>query len=211
MLWGFIYLEFASMYEWTCSPYDSANNRYYLPYFGETSDIFQLTWQSSAAGVTYVYPINSSELNCTGLVTALEFCYTTTIPPTNPQNPNTFRFLILTRTHGNTFEVTKSVLLTTNPARSTCINMDMSTNKCCQVHAFSQEEDFHLPSPNSAFGFGPESSDTAIIQGLFADVYPAYTTNAHTSSLNLSPGVSYNLRTSSDQTLRLAWLHLGKF
>ena len=130
------------MYEWTCSPYDSANDKYYLPYFGETSEIFQFTWQDSTAGVSYVYPINSNELNCTRLVTALEFCYTTTIPPSNNSVSEVFNFLLLNRQTGNVFEVVNSILVRANPSQANCMNSN--PRRCCEVMEFNPQDQFNI-------------------------------------------------------------------
>jgi len=197
------------MYEWTCSPYDSDNNKYYLPYFGESSNIFQFTWQDSTDGVSYIYPINENELNCTGLVTALEFCYTTTAPSKSQSSRSVFNFLTLTRTSDNVFEVVRSTQLSSNPNNgANCMPTD--PRRCCDVHEFSQEDQFNLSSPNFAFGFGPQEGNKISYQGLYADLYPMFTANSHTSSSSLSPGNSFDLRSSEQQTLRLAWLHIGK-
>ena len=34
--------------------------KYYFPYFGESSEIFELIWQDETAGRTYVNPGNSN-------------------------------------------------------------------------------------------------------------------------------------------------------
>jgi len=204
----FCEIESTSMYKWTCSPYDSANENYSLPYFGETSEVFELTWQISVVGVTYVYPINFNELNCTGLVTALEFCYTTTLPLKNPSSRNAFQFLTLTRTSHTEFEVTRSIQVTATPSQERC--RSGNPHRCCEIMEFSLQDQFNLITPNLAIGFGPQQDSQINPQRLFPGVYPMYTASSHISSTSLNSGSKYNLNAPSTRTLRLSWLHLGK-
>ena len=196
------------MYEWTCSPYDSANDKYYLPYFGETSEIFQFTWQSSTVEKTYVYPINSNQLNCTGLVTALEFCYTTATGLNDNSARDVFNFLLLNRQTGNVSEVVKSILVRANPSQATC--MSSNSRRCCEVMEFNPQDQFNITSPNLAIGFGPRRVSQINHQGLFAGIYPMYSGFCHLTSLSLSPGSTTNLNVLVEQSLRLAWLHVGE-
>ena len=50
----------------------------------------------------------------------------------------------------------------------------MNQCRCYQVHEFTMEEKFDLPIANFAFTFGPVNSSAINTQGLFAEVYPAY-------------------------------------
>jgi len=196
------------MYEWKCSPYDSAYDRYYLPYFGENSEIFQLTWENSLNEGSYVYPINDNELNCTGLVTALKFCYTTTLPLVNQSPRNAFLFFTLTRTSNAEFEfeVTRSIQVTATPSSTTCTQDD--PHQCCEIKEFSLQDRFNITSPNLAVGFGPRQDSQIVRQGLSDGVYPIYTTSSHRSSASLNLGRTYTLNPSGEEALRLAWLHI---
>ena len=196
------------MYEWKCSPYDSANNRYYLPYFGETSEVFQFTWQNSTAGVTYVYPISSNELNCTGLVTALEFCYTTTIAPNDSSARDAFNFLLLNRQTGNVFEVVKSTLVRANVSQANC--MSSNPRRCCEVMEFNLQDQFNITSPNLAIGFGPRQDSQINHQGLHFGLYPMYTASTLIASFSLNSGATIELTAPDEQSLRLAWLHISE-
>ena len=196
------------MYEWTCSPYDSANDKYYLPYFGETSKIFQFTWQTSPVGITYVYRINSNELNCTGLVTALEFCYTTTIAPSDNSAREAFNFLLLNRQTSNRFEVVKSILVRATPSQANCMNSN--PRRCCEVMEFNPQDQFNITSPNLAIGFGPQRVSQINHQGLLSDLYPMYTTSTHLTSAPLNSGSTTDLNAPVDRSLRLAWLHISE-
>ena len=201
-------LECISMYEWTCSPYDSANDKYYLPYFGETSEIFQFTWQPSTGGTTYVYPINSNQLNCTGLVTALEFCYTTTIAPIDNSARDAFNFLLLNRQTGNRFEVVKSILVRATPSQATCMNSN--PRQCCEIMAFNDQNQFSIHSSNLAIGFSPQRDSHIHHQGLFTGLYLLYTASTHITSVSLNSETTANLKAPVDRSLRLAWLHISE-
>ena len=207
-LFIYLILESTSMYEWTCSPYDSDNDKYCLPYFGETSEIFQFTWQSSTVGATYVYPINSNELNCTGLVTDLEFCYTTTIAPSDSSARKAFNFLLLNRQTGNRFEVVKSILVRANPSQANC--MSSNPHRCCEVMKFNPQDQFNITSPNLVIGFGPRRVSQINHQGLLSGLYPMYTTSTHLTSAPLNSGSITDLNAPVDRSLRLAWLHIGE-
>ena len=193
-------------YEWTCSPYDTANDKYCLPDFGGNSSLFQLTWQDSTPEVAYVYSINSDELNCTGIVTALEFCYTSTIR--DPSQRSAFLFLLFNRTSENMFEVLKSIQITATPSSATCMPSD--PDRCCEVQEFKVQEQFSLSSPNLAIGFGPRQDSTILQQGFPDGQHPMYTAFSHTTTTSLDLGKTYDLGKSSNQSLRLAWMHIGK-
>ena len=196
------------MYEWTCSPYDSANDKYYLPYFGEASEIFQFTWQSSPAGITYVYPINSNQLNCTGLVTALEFCYTTTLPSNNRGTRNAFNFLLLNRQTGNSFEETKTVLVTATPFAASC--MSSNPRQCCEVMQFNPQDQFNITSSsNLAIAIGPQIDGGFFTQGFFPNQHPMYDATSYITSVAITSG-SRDFNAPIQQPLRLAWLHIGE-
>ena len=196
--------ESASTYQWTCSPYDSDNDRYYLPYFGETSEIFDLMWQDSTVGATYVYPINSNELNCSGLVTALEFCYTTL----DFFDRNFFNFQILSRDLNNVFNVMKSILIRANPSTSTC---NTFTRRCCEIMEFDIQDQFNITSPDLAIAFGPRQHITKNHEGLVASLYPMYTDFFHIADVSLDIGSSADLNAPVLVSLRLAWLHISTY
>ena len=197
------------MFEWTCSPYDSVNDKYYLPYFGETSEIFQFVWEPSKPGVTYVYPINSNELNCTGLVTALEFCYTTTIPPNNQTTTNFFNFQMLKMKTGNVFEVNKTILVRATPSAANCTNSN--PRRCCEIMQFDTQDQFNITSPNLAFAIGPPREKIITHEGLFTGLYPMYSGLFYERNdpLNLMGTTTLGSPVSL-QSLRLAWLHIGE-
>ena len=144
----YLYLESTSMYEGTCSPYDSANDKY-LSYQGKHSAVFQLKWQSCLYRRPTIYPINTNEVNCTGLVTALKFCYNTAIPRRNPFARVAFNFLLINRQPGNEFKVAKSI-----PVRATskacCRNFDgqRRRRRCCEIMKFNTSDQFKITSSN---------------------------------------------------------------
>jgi len=197
------------MYEWTCSSYDSANDRYYLPDYGDTSNIFQFVWEASIVRGSYVYPINEDELNCTGNVTALKFCYTMTLSPENSTPTNSFQFLTLTRNHSNTFEVTRSIQVTASPSEVTCMN-NSHPHRCCEKKEFNPQDQFSITTPNLAIGFVLQQS-TVSLQGWHASAYLNYSASSYISSSSLTLGTMHDLGKQGNNALRIFWLHISKF
>ena len=196
------------MYEWTCSPYDSANDKYYIPHFGETSEAFQWTWQSSSVGVSYIYPINSIDLNCTGLVTALEFCYTTTASIDDTSSRNAFNFILLNGPIRNRFEVTKTIQILATSFEATC--RIANPLRCCEIMEFNLQDQFNITSPDLAIGFDTRQDSNINHQGLHTSSYPMYSGLSYAASSSLSLGSTVSSRHPIEQSLRLAWLHIGE-
>ena len=108
----------ASQYEWRCSQYDSTKDRYYLPNFGGRANVLASTLINSQTGASYVYPV--SQINCTGTVTDVEFCYTTTSSNVN-NNLELLVFSLLTLNQNmDSFTVTKSIAVSSTPNLNEC-------------------------------------------------------------------------------------------
>ena len=189
------------MYEWRCSPYDSVRDEYYVPNFG-TSGLF-LSWLVSTVGVTYVYPINSSELNCAGIVTALEFCYNATAFFDDKSTKNAFNFLLLNRQIDNVFEVTKVIQVTATPFQASCISG--YPRRCCETMEFKLQDRFSITSPDLAIGFGPPQDNTIRVshQGLHTAPYPMYSGFFYATNSSLSLGSTVDLKYPIEQSLRI--------
>ena len=151
--------------------------------------------------VEYVYPINSSELNCTGLVTALEFCYTTMYSSNNPRTRNAFNFLLLHRQTGNSFEEANTVLVTATPPAAFC--MSSNTHQCCEVMQFNPQDQFNITSSsNLAIAIGPQIDCRISPQGFFPVQHPMYDATSYITRVDFNAHVL--------QPLLLAWLHIGE-
>ena len=57
---------------WSCS--DGGSSELSFPLF-QLQQMNRSLWQDSRLGVSYVYPIPSASRNCSGTVTAIQFCY----------------------------------------------------------------------------------------------------------------------------------------
>ena len=196
-----------SVYKWTCSPYDSANDKYYLPYFGETA--FQFIWQSSTPGTTFIYPINGNDLNCAGLVTALEFCYTTTLPSNNPVGIDIFIFFLLDRLIATAFDITKTILVRATPFTAHCMNSN--PRRCCEIMQFNNQDQFNITSSNLTVAIGPQLYNGSSYQGFFPGLHQMYDAITHLTSVPLTTGSMRFFNIPVQHPHRLAWLHIGEY
>ena len=195
------------MFEWSCSPYDSANDKYYLPYFGKTSKVIQLMRQPSIPFIT-IYPINTNEVNCTGLATALEFCYTTDLPLEIRSPRQAFQFFTLTRASETVFGVTRSIQVTATPTSARCDGNSVR-RRCCEIMDFSLQDQFSINSSNLAIGFGPNQDSHIMPQTLSSLKYSV--SSRIVTMLSVINGVRVVSTSPRSPPLRLAWLHIGKF
>ena len=203
-----------AQYQWSCSPLDTANNRYLLPDLGirndgDAADNRELLLASADA--VYVFPLPSS-LNCSGRVSALQYCYEGSNLGTEQ---SIFRLIILQQS-GSTFTVNNTVLVRSTPSDQICtrgfvIFLWRSVTHCCDTLTLEMSNQFNLPASNFAFG-------TISINGLFAylpTVTPLdvdhYRFDQSAVSTTVGSTISVgtgNLR--SDRTVRLLQFYLSK-
>ena len=197
--------ESTSQYEWTCSAYDTASNRYYLPDYGGEARVRGYTWEDSPPGVSYVYPID--EINCNGIVTEVEFCYDERIAlVNNPVSTLIFTLLTLNQNSDN-FTVTRLIEIYSTPNSDRCSGTG-NTRQCCDIAILTSVEQFHLPAQNFSFGVSiPSQTNTAVLPGLSDMIYrvPSYTTRNP-----LILGSKTNLGVITHQTLRIMWFHISE-
>ncbi len=188
-----------SSYEWRYSPLDTVNNKYYLPDFGGTATVLGYTWESSDVGVTYIYDVDENTLNCSGTVTAVEFCYFRT-----STNKNVFDLLILTPQDSNIIQVTHSI-----PSRFRYSSDRCNIIKCCDTMTLTKQDQFNLPTSNFLIGMVNTNRPNLAAP---TNSYSRYQTP---SSYQLSvrrPTANSMLTLSSTTTrpLRLMWFHISK-
>ncbi len=195
----------SSSYEWRCSPLDKVNNKYYLPDFGGTATVLGYTWEPSVVSVTYIYDVDESTLNCSGTVTAVEFCYARTSSRKNHRN--VFDLLILTRQDSNSIRVTKSIPISFHPTSDQCDSSDSS--KCCDIMTLTEQNQFNISISN--FLIGMVNVDTLNLAAPFINLYPRYQTPSYQLSVG-RPIVNSMLTLSGaiSQPLRLMWFHICK-
>ena len=83
-----------SLFRWKCSPLNETNNKYYLPDLEDWKN--ELEWEPSVFGRTYIYSVDGNKLNCSGTVTAVEFCYT---PSSDSELRKVFTLLVYTQSN----------------------------------------------------------------------------------------------------------------
>ncbi len=194
----------SSSYEWRCSPLDTVNNKYYLPDFGGTTTVLGYTWELSVTGVTYVYDVDESTLNCRGTVTAVEFCYFRASTTWR----NVFDLLILTRQDSNSIRVTKSIPISFHPASDQCDSSD--SFKCCDIMTLTEQDQFNISISNFLIGM-IINVETPNLAAPFANMYPRFQTPSYQLSVG-RPSVNSMLTISNatTQPLRLMWFHISK-
>ncbi len=194
-----------SSYEWRCSPLDTINNKYYLPDFGGTASVLGYTWALSVVGVTYIYDVDESTLNCSGTVTAVEFCYFRTSSSRNHRN--VFDLLILTRQDSNSIRVTKSIPISFHPSSDQCDSADSS--QCCDIMTLTEQDQFDIAASN--FLIGMVNVETPNLAAFFANMYPRFQTPSYQLSVGRPTANSMlTLSGAISQPLRLMWFHISK-
>jgi len=196
---------------WSCSPYDSIHEQYAIPYFGELEDLFQYQWQNSNEGVSYVYDINENELNCTGVITGIGFCFTASHNFHQLSSTDLFNFHIIA-TNSTSFTVTQSISVTVIPSQSMCRETLIGEFKCCDKMDFEQQYYVNLSSPNLSFGVSivPFSLGRGILQGFYENTDRQFVTMIGEFSFPLSYGMTYLKQSFNDRSLRTLWLNVGK-
>ncbi len=147
---------------------DTVNNKYYLPDLGGRATVLGYTWQPSVPGATYIYDVDESTLNCSGTVTAVEFCYVRT----SASRRNVFDLLILTRQDSNSIRVTKSIPISFHPASDQCDSSDSS--KCCDIMTLTEQNQFNISISN--FLIGMVNVDTLNLAAPYINLYSRYQT-----------------------------------
>ena len=157
----------------------------------------------------YIFPVPST-LNCSGTVSAVQYCYRGSTLGTEQ---SIFRLLIMQRS-GSTFSITNTVMVRSTPTNPICTSKLVffgTVNYCCDTLTLDMGDQFSLPASNFAFG-------TISINGLFAylpTVTPLdmdhYRFDQSAVSTTVGSTISVgtgNLR--SDRTVRLLQFYLSK-
>ncbi len=197
-----VFVGSISSYEWRCSPFDTVNNKYYLPDFGGTATVLGYTWQQSVVGTTYIYEVDPSTLTCSGTVTAVEFCYSRT----TGSDRDVFDLLILTRQDSNSIRVTKSIPIRFHPSSDQCDSSDSS--KCCDVMTLTEQNQFNIPTSNFLIGMNVETPNLA---APFVNLYSRFETTQYQLSVGRPTANSMLTLTGAlTRPLRLMWFHISK-
>ena len=195
----------STSYEWRCSPLDTDEKKHYLPDFGGRTVVLGYTWEQSPAGITYIYDVDESTLNCSGTVTAVEFCYYRTNSSMNHRN--VFDLLILTQQDNNTAQITKSIPICFHPSLDKCDSSDSS--KCCDIMTLTEQDQFDIAASN--FLIGMVNVETPNLAAPFTSLYSRFGTTQYQLSVGRPTANSMLTLTGAiTRPLRLMWFHISK-
>ncbi len=156
-------------YEWSCSSLDASNGRYTVPGLGDIGNVsvaitIGRRLEQEFRSDTSIFPVPST-LNCSGTVSALEFCYNhQNISAEFGTNYHVFTLLILGRTGTFTFNVRHSTIIRvySTPTAQKCLDQPtvvqgemLMTRYCCDSMQLDMADYFSLPATNIAFGITP--------------------------------------------------------
>ena len=203
-----------AQYQWSCSPLlDTIGDRYSLPDLGVGDDeavAFIALFgglQLSSEGTTHIYPIPST-LNCSGTVTAVEYCYRAVNGQLGTQQ---LVFTLLTlQQSGTTFTITDVIPISSTPTSDICTGQ-----YCCDTLSLDMMNSFLLPADN--FAFGVQISSSVNLLGYYDGFSPQFVVEQFRySQADFSApamGGSITLTENdreSDRTLRLLQFFISK-
>ena len=195
--------------EFRCSALDPATDSYHfpnLPLNDQTiaGDDFRNRRIDSSSGVTYIYPVSSTQVNCSGTVTALSYCYTARGQTRTEQLA--FTFSTLEQTSSNNFRVTDRIEVYTTPRNEICTTSN-GRQFCCDMMPLDMTDYFILPAASN-FVFGitiPQTSPSLInVLGLRMPLVPHYQANQLETMITVGQQVL-------NQGQRLFSLRISKF
>ena len=198
-----LFVGSTSSYEWKCSPLDTDEKKHYLPDFGGRTVVLGYTWEQSPAGITYIYDVDESTLNCSGTVTAVEFCYVRT----SAMRRNVFDLLILTQQDNNTARITKSIPICFHPSSDKCDSSNSS--KCCDVMTLTEQDQFNIST--SHFLIGMVNVAIPNLAAPYSNMYSRFQTPSYQLSVGQPTANSmFTLTGTITRPLRLMWFHISK-
>ena len=142
----------AQQYQWSCSPLDTDNGRYYLPDLPivDDEDLQFNEVIPSAADVVYIFPVPM--VNCSGTVSAIRYCYVTNMGLTGMEEP-VFTLITLEKASLR-LTIDKAISVQSTPSQEICSRLGTSSlaQLCCDTFSLTETDQFFLPSQNFAFG-----------------------------------------------------------
>ncbi len=183
---------------------------YYLPNLGDGNHgaVFLLGLggflDDSQFGVTYIYPIPSAEVKCSGTVSALEYCYTRT---SDSSTQLVFTLLILMQ-NNHEFTITDKIDVRSTPGSSIC------TFNHCDIAVLNMSNQFPLPRSNFTFGLFLPVSGLKLL-AYDPGSFPQFQASQYQANFvgRLDIGEVHPLSASNmvtGHTLRLFQMHLSK-
>ena len=169
---------------------------------------------TTTTNVINIYSVGSLNEDCSGEVTAIEYCYRYDVIGTGADVFN-WTVLILEDTGSSNFMITNTYTIESRPDSSSSVNCSFTssgTRMCCDVDQISG---FGSLPVNFVFGVtGPSQGNThsATLLGYF-DTLPQYVVNTvHVSraGLSLSVGSTVPSVPVVQRGLRMLWFVIGK-
>lgn len=150
----------AGLYQLTCSP-DPENDRRYLPNLpvnadGESVYAVRNDLEDSSGNFVYIFPIPDSSLtDCSGMVSAVRYCYIYGNSEVDFDNERSiFTLFLLEQQNGPNFVVTEVFNISSTPTDRICGSGTSSSSQyCCDT---MQLDPFPLPEANFAYGIAGE-------------------------------------------------------
>ena len=197
---------------------DAQTDRYYLPNLAEGSatdirnGVVLGYWVDSPGGTTYIYGVDSNELNCSGIITEVQYCYRTTSSALD-ESALAFTLSVLSQ-DGTEFRVVDTINIRTTPTDSICASILFGLiYYCCDNTSLQMEDQFQLHSPNFAYSISIPASSSITLLGHRASSFPHLIVEQYVTTVSLNIGQSYVFTSSdpkSNQTLRLFRFALRK-
>ena len=191
-----------------------ANDHYILPDLGVGNDsaladmALNLRFLWSLSDVAYIYPVPPT-LNCSGTVSAVQFCYV--LSGVLGTEREIFTLLTLGQS-GLNFVVSSVIPVSSTPTEQICTSALFLGQFCCDVMLLNSMDQFDLPAANFAFGIISEGSllafNTAFFPQFIAEHY-----RLEDATLAVGDNITVNISQSilTDRALRLVQFSISKF
>ncbi len=170
-----------ALYEWSCSPLDASTNRFALPNLGDLTDENIASIAENLDGLEFrnaaiVYPVPST-LNCSGTVSAVEYCYRGPVNDIVLGREYSVFTLLMLEQNGLNFTVDDIFDIRSIPTLEVCTERDLRGTIfqiCCDSFPLDMTESFNLPTASN-FAFGLiESSFPAQLLRYNVNAFPEF-------------------------------------
>ena len=145
-----------SAFTWRCSP--PTDNVFYFPDIPAT--VSDIESQPSLYNAVYVYQVPIDSLNCSGIVTGVEYCYQPDSDPNGIDSDVIFTLLVFDELSSSTTDMD----ITEIPIPTPGVNPNCSSSDtiCCDSYSFTGEG-FSLHSNNFIYGILTPSSGHRVL------------------------------------------------
>ena len=155
--------------QWQCSAFNSSDSSSSLPALsgavaevGKDRDNVNLL-DASTPGTTFIYPVPMEGINCSGTVTAVEYCYRNSDAANNfGSNQLVFTLATLNQSRA-VFSVIDTIEIFSIPDNHTCTSVLGSLIHCCDVSVLPVANQFQLPVSNFAVGLTISDSNVSLL------------------------------------------------